>query len=110
MSFISHADGKQLATWRKKERNAVQAGKARWIFEKPKVVEVRQPTRPPIKRARGPFGEGLGERYPSYRAPVSFDDMAWWETQQAIEEERELQRRFNEYLAMDRLSNGLDPY
>jgi hypothetical protein len=60
------------------------------------------------KSNRRPFGMGLGERHPVHLAPASLDDLAFWEQQQAMEQERELDRRFAEYLAMERMSSGLD--
>ena len=71
---------------------------------------VAKPARKSSRPARRVFGEGLGERHPVYRAPVDLESMAWWEEEANRETERDLQRRFEEFQAMERLSNGYEPW
>jgi hypothetical protein len=102
--------GKQLTLERKRARRAVVAGRARWLSERPKVIEVRQPDRPPTRHTRQPFGAGLGERHPTYRAPFSFEDEAWWLEQARREEDLLLDRLGREYDAQMRLEAGYEPW
>jgi len=103
-------ESKLATVARKKDRIAVQAGRARWLLERPRSVEVIQPTTPPVKHERRPFGEGLGERNPVYRSPVALSDLAWWEAENARDEDREIARMEERFIAQGRLDSGLDVY
>lgn len=70
----------------------------------PPVAPVRQ------QFNRRPFGSGILAGMPSYRLDCTIQDLAWYEEQLALEECRELDRRFREFEAMDRMSRGLDPW
>ena len=122
MSAAYITPGKAATLARKKFRREVASGRAAWTAEgyehddRGRLVahpEMAQgapvaPVRVALPRARRPFGEGLGERNPVYRAPVSLSDMAWWEEEANREIERDLDRRFAEYQAQERLSSGWD--
>jgi hypothetical protein len=60
------------------------------------------PTRVSFRSAR-PFGQGLGERHPVHRSPVSTTDLAWYEEQAAREEDLLIDRLAAEAETMDRL-------
>jgi hypothetical protein len=66
-----------------------------------------QPTAPRrIGAFRRPFGAGILASRPTYRAPASFDDMAWHAEQEATAEFRQLEQAAGEFEAMDRLERG----
>jgi hypothetical protein len=65
----------------------------------------RKSTRPARRES---FGAGLFASMPNYRLDCTISDPAWYEEQLAMEEERELARRFREFEAQNRLDAGLD--
>ena len=119
-----YRDGNHEATVERKEaRRAVTAGRASWVFCAPGVGSLmshpEMPSGPPVAPKRVPltptptnrvFGQGLGERYPIYRAPVDLADMQWWSEQAAIEEDREVERMYQEFRANERMALGLEPW
>ena len=92
----------------KKARRAVVAGRAQWLHERPVAIEVRQPSRPPVKHQRGRFGEGLIRSLPNYLLPVSLEDISWWAEESRREEDKFIDRLGREYEAQCRLEQGLD--
>lgn len=111
MAKVYRNSGHQATVERQLDRRAVESGRAYWLCSKKKyVVEVSQPTTPPVKHVRKRFGESILPTYPRYRLPVSISDYEWWATEAHREEERELDRRFEEFRAQERLSAGLEPY
>jgi hypothetical protein len=121
--------GKAAAIARKRFRREVAAGRASWAdaYEHddrgrlavhpevaahggPPVAPRRQPLAKGPSQRKRPFGQGVLASHPSHRAPADFDSMAWWEEESNREIERDIERRFAEFVAMDRLSNGYDPY
>ena len=94
-----------------KARRAVNAGRARYLHDRPRSVEIQQPNTPPVRHPQGKerrFGSGVFASMPNFRSTVSAEDRCWWELEAQREEERELDRRFEEFRAQERLSAGLD--
>jgi hypothetical protein len=124
-AYIS--EGKAKAIARKAFRKAVAAGRASWadayehdgrgrLTVHPEmragapVAPVRQPLAKGPSQKRRPFGQGVLATCPVYRAPADLDSMAWWEEEANRETERDLDRRFAEFVAQERLSSGYEPY
>lgn len=88
-----------------------------WIVRLPRLVRDRAEairlaeaeratwTRPAAKPART-FGAGLLRSLPTYRAPASFEDMAWHAEQAARAEDRRYDERYEEVRAMAAMENG----
>lgn len=74
------------------------------------ISQPRSKSTRPARKAVRVFGEGLGERAPVYRLPgdVKAADLRWWEQQQAMEEDRLVDRMYGEFLAQNRIERGLD--
>lgn len=97
----------------KAARRAVNAGQAAWRPLTPRGVAVAAKAETtasarqwPARKPTRPFGEGLGERHPIHRAPVSISDMEWWAEESRRAEERELEQRYGEFVAESRLEAG----
>lgn len=80
---MSHSEGRALSIARKAARREINAGRARWTVVDGRIV--LEPIAPKAKT----FGEGLGERHPIHRSPVSLTDMAWWQEESRRAEDRE---------------------
>ncbi len=90
---VYRSENHRLASYRRKARMAVQSGRARWVFERPKVVEVNQPSKPPVKHERTPFGQGILRSLPTCRLDCTLEDYEWWAAEEARrEEDREVDR------------------
>lgn len=103
-------EGKTLTVQRQKARRAVVAGRARWLHSRPVAVEVRSPEKPPTRHARTPFGFGLLRSAPSYRMDCTHEDAAWWAEESRREEDRIIDRMYEQFRAQERIENGLDAY
>jgi hypothetical protein len=76
--------------------------------ERPMSVAYTTIARPATRRR--PFGQGLLRSLPSYRAPFTMDDARWWAEQNAIEEDREVERMYQAFRAQERMDSGFQPW
>lgn len=62
------------------------------------------------KSTKKPFGAGILPTHPSYRLDCTIADLAWYEEQLAMEEERMIERMYQEFRATERMTDGLEPW
>lgn len=60
-----------------------------------------------VKPADRPFGHGIIRSRPTYHAPYTASDAAWWASESARLENERLDAMAEESAAMDRLERGL---
>ena len=105
---MTHTEGRELAIARKRFRREVAMGRASWTDRLP--VSPEMPSGPPVAPVRQTlkrtFGQGLGERHPIHRLPVTISDYEWWAAECAKAESRELERRAGEFEAAARIEAG----
>ena len=119
---MTHAEGRELAIARKRFRREVAMGRASWTDRLPAHPEMAQgapvaPVRQPLAgkpysnsrtHARKRFGEGLVFSMPSHRLDCTTQDLQWWAEQNAVAEDREVDRMYEAYRAQNRIESGWD--
>lgn len=120
---MSSLAGRTITNNLKQARRAVARGEAAWLVQGPNGVaslrtmvaretreageaaERREAARKPARR---PFGEGILASRPNYRLNCTLEDQAWWEEESRREEDRMIDRLYEQFKAQERIDAGLN--